>query len=185
MAQEMRHALRVAENLLLLYNEPHSRIWLPRLSLSWLGVPPRPLIAEDVAPPPPMPDSSANSVFEGETCVSRSERKQGVAEQRFALGRMRSIELEEQLGEGEKAKRRLSDLVTYTSTFFMWLWSNDTTLQLRIRLWSFHRSLKGSSHLRHALKNAVGVALLTFPAFMPAESHGKQYRMDIATLVLT
>ncbi|PCH39252.1 hypothetical protein WOLCODRAFT_167863 [Wolfiporia cocos MD-104 SS10] len=47
MAQEMRHALQIAERTYTQYEESHVRLWYPRVTLSWLGVPPGPFISDD------------------------------------------------------------------------------------------------------------------------------------------
>lgn len=182
MAQEMRQALQIAEKLVHLYNQPHPRIWLPRLSLAWLGVPPGLVIAEDTSAPftgitnsPSSDDLNESLSAEDLSC---RERKEGVVEQRFYLARMRTesdrIKIRKSDGRRANFKRRLTNLRLSFSTWLAWLWSNDSMLSFRVRLWNWNRSVKRSSHhYGHALKSAVGVALLTLPAFLPEDSSGK------------
>ncbi|PCH38741.1 hypothetical protein WOLCODRAFT_149681 [Wolfiporia cocos MD-104 SS10] len=47
MAQEMRHALQIAERTYTQYEESHVRLWYPHVTLSWLGVPPGPFVSDD------------------------------------------------------------------------------------------------------------------------------------------
>ena len=47
MAQEMGRALKVAHQVAALYEESSTRLWYPRISLQWLGVPPGPFISDD------------------------------------------------------------------------------------------------------------------------------------------
>ncbi|PCH39251.1 hypothetical protein WOLCODRAFT_167862 [Wolfiporia cocos MD-104 SS10] len=54
-------------------------------------------------------------------------------------------------------------------------WSLPWMLRARIRLATAHRAIVHSTHLRHAMKNAVGVALLSLPAFMSPDSTGRKW----------
>ncbi len=47
MTQEMGRALQVALQVATLYEESRTRLWHPRISLQWLGVPPGPSISDD------------------------------------------------------------------------------------------------------------------------------------------
>ncbi|KAI0075450.1 hypothetical protein K474DRAFT_1646442 [Panus rudis PR-1116 ss-1] len=171
MAQEMRHALRIAEHLVRQYAEPHSYIWLPRISLAWLGVPPGLVITEEQTV---IPREVNQELHEDQMNVPRAERRQGIAERRFAMVRARSDELHNRQ-QKTTVRTGIGKVVTTFWTTLFWLWSNDDMLKLRVKLWHFHRSLKNSSHLRHAIKNAVGVALLSFPAFLPDSSGGPRW----------
>lgn len=188
MAQEMRQALQIAENLVHLYNQPHPKIWLPRLSLAWLGVPPGPVIAEDSSAPFSGMTNSSESLDESVEDLSCRERKEGMVEQRFALMRMRTeagrFSTKKPIGKRERAKRELYSLTLHISTLTAWLWSNDAMLKFRVELWNLNRTLKRSSHhFGHALKCAVGVALLTLPAFLPENSSGEYIVIVFLTLV--
>lgn len=55
------------------------------------------------------------------------------------------------------------------------LWNLPAVLRFRSRLSRIIRSIQRSSHLRHAFKNAAGVALLSLPAFLASDSSGMFY----------
>lgn len=51
-------------------------------------------------------------------------------------------------------------------------WNHPKTLRARLRLSRFTKSLERSPHLRHAFKNAIGVALLSLPAYLERDAPG-------------
>jgi transcriptional regulator of aromatic amino acid metabolism len=53
------------------------------------------------------------------------------------------------------------------------IWASQSLMRLRLATSKFTRAVRHSSHLRHALKNAVGVAMLSLPAFLPKGSTGE------------
>ncbi|TCD67659.1 hypothetical protein EIP91_012169 [Steccherinum ochraceum] len=106
--------------------------------------------------------------------LSENERRQGLAEYAKGLAKRRKREKDMASLHSAEGKSRWSIgwmWCRFTSSLH-WLWMNSGMLDLRIRLWMLHRSLKNSHHLQHALKNAVGVTILSFPAFLPSTSAG-------------
>ncbi|KAI0340717.1 hypothetical protein BDW22DRAFT_1333959 [Trametopsis cervina] len=178
MAHEIRVAVQIAERFAKQYDTSPSRLWFPRVSLAWLGVAPGPFISDD-------PNAMAASNFDDDrgdidTTYAESEFKQGLQEHvyrvdvrrtaakaailRFSTGQTSSK-------EGDKGRVSLKRLVEICSQ----IWTSRRALKLRIRLWRFLQAMRNSSHLRHASKAAVGVALLSLPAFLPAESKGRRW----------
>ena len=70
------------------------------------------------------------------------------------------------------------DRATWLQGFSKSFWTSRKALKLRIRTWRFMQAVRNSSHLRHALKAAVGVAILTFSAFLPAQSAGMSVNLN-------
>ncbi|THH26360.1 hypothetical protein EUX98_g7828 [Antrodiella citrinella] len=175
MAGEMTTALKVAERLVLLCLQNPSRLWYPRLTLAWLGVLPGPFISDD-----PSANLSVNFALEehpmhsaDNPLLSEFERRQGMAEyaKRLAKKKVRETsDLKEKNGRTLKACGSFRSLLNGFVSLLSWCWTNNRTMDFRVHLWGFMRALKHSHHLRHALKNAVGVATLTFPAFLPPTS---------------
>ncbi|EMD38705.1 hypothetical protein CERSUDRAFT_113885 [Gelatoporia subvermispora B] len=180
MSQEMRSALQIAQRLAALHEESRPRLWLPRLSLSWLGVPPGPFIFDDRSAQMQatgLTNNTEPSMADLEVGLSVAETRQGLAEQAYnAEARL----LPSGLTYWTFTKRPKFDLKASCS--WQWftalmcaLWSHPRVLRLRLRLSEVWRAMQHSGHLRHAAKNVLGVALLTFPAFMPANSSGRQW----------
>lgn len=167
----MRAALRVAQRLCETYESRRPRLWYPRISLAWLGVVPGPYISDDpsatlsIAPP-------ESDVREAESNLTISEQRQGLAEHavRVAVGKAQAMSSPIKTSH---VSRRMCGLWDILLLLMNWLWSNDRILQARVAFWKIHRSIKHSSHLRHAAKNAAGVAFLTFPIFLPDNSAGE------------
>ncbi|KAI0798119.1 hypothetical protein C8Q75DRAFT_709584 [Abortiporus biennis] len=184
MTHQTRLALKIAEHLITEYKTSKTRLWYPSVSLAWLGVAPCPSISDDPSTflvPNTLQeqlvsasDSPSNpalaSSFES-TNLSSSERRQGLAEQALRLSSFKTYSLSQEGGHVSFYTR----LENSISILLSWIWNNDTSLKLRLWSWKIHRKVKHSRHLRHALKNAIGVALLTFPAFMPIGTGGRDW----------
>lgn len=111
------------------------------------------------------------------TRYADSEWKQGLQEQVYRLDVRRSATKAAIMRISSKGNRRgdAADDVWWRCGLahgLAQLWTSRKALKLRLRLWRFLQSIRHSSHLRHAAKAACGVALLTFPAFMPIDSAG-------------
>ncbi|KAI0060839.1 hypothetical protein BV25DRAFT_1827399 [Artomyces pyxidatus] len=171
MAHEVRNALLVVQDIILIYERSPIRLWLPRLSWAWLGVASPTAILDDRAAPADEPE-----LFEGEIHLSSAEARQGFAE---------CIELE---ADQQTLKSVDPSIYTIGSSpglafrrlFFVqrW-WNNRRVLRLRLALSAFFRAFVHSSHLKHAMKNAIGVALLTLPAFFPLDSSVRSWFVKV------
>ncbi|KAI0317762.1 hypothetical protein OF83DRAFT_1186763 [Amylostereum chailletii] len=170
MAQEMLQALIVADKTLALYEQSHVRLWYPRLTMAWLGMAPPTVVMDDRAAPPddPVPIDSGRR-------LSSTEAQQGLAEHlQFFNSRDAAV---------ARAKIRASN--TYPAGWGPWsfslyrLWSTVPVLRARLALSPILRSFTHSKHLHHALKNAIGVALLSLPAFFPEGSAGQKFFTEV------
>jgi hypothetical protein len=55
-------------------------------------------------------------------------------------------------------------------------WNRPKTLRIRLLLSRLFKDLRRSPHFHHALKNGLGVALLSLPTFLHTEGTGKRKR---------
>lgn len=179
MAQEVRTALQVAQRFATQYEESRPRLWYPRFSLAWLGVPPGSFVYDDPNTPVAAWGSSSDEtlILADDTGVS-PEWKQGLREIHSVHVRRAALKAARLHTMFMKDERNPRDILSPSwwsgiSTWFSEAWSNRRVLRMRMSLWKFLKAVRHSSHLRHALKNACGVALLTFPAFMPEGSAGE------------
>lgn len=115
------------------------------------------------------------STDEPVTFLSLEEAKEGMAERKSALPR--SAHDRNRIYNSQEYSTGFS--LMSIPRFFRDLWSNSFTLNARLVLSRFFRSVGHSRHLRHGLKNAAGVALLGFPAFLPRDSTGMFSSLDI------
>lgn len=189
MAHEMLIALHVAQHIATLYEGSSARLWYPRLSLSWLGVPPGPYITnEDGIPLHISGASTGNDIIstgepDPEAGMSFGETREALAEHGLALDlegkkyREPRVHYNKNVVNAAAVDRpRVVNMLHPWNTvaeLFERAWSHPSVLRLRLLLAKYHRAVHHSNHIRHAFKNAIGVAILTFPAFMPATSRGK------------
>ncbi|KAF8061449.1 hypothetical protein FPV67DRAFT_1703736 [Lyophyllum atratum] len=152
MAQTMRNALNEAQNILVLYTTSNVRLWYPRFSLAWLGVPPSMMFIEERGL---VMDEEIQDV----AATSPQEALQGIAEQ------------ESPAASATLPKKRATTMENYLPSYAS-IWNNPRTLAARLLLSRFLKSVEHSPHLRHAFKNAVGIAILSIPAFLPVTSLG-------------
>jgi len=178
MVQEMRSALQIAERTHAQYEESRVRLWYPHISLAWLGVPPGPFISDDLDTTLQLRtvDTAKSTLSDSsEVHLTTAEAQEGLIEKGFvgvnATGRLPSglaystlSDKDEQFG-GRKRWRGFPAMLAR-------FWSHPWALHARIRIAKVHRSFLHSRHLKHAMKNAIGVAILSFPAFMPVDSTG-------------
>ncbi|KAG1754200.1 hypothetical protein EDB19DRAFT_1665235 [Suillus lakei] len=171
MAYDTSHILQVAQNIAAHHQASRLRFWLPRLSWQWLGVAPRTFIMEEYGAP------IAHDAFEAETTLSAEEVRRGIAfvdrqddtmSQEVSYSHViRRLPIGPQLS--------LKSLPRYLSSTLQRLWNHPVILQLRLGASKMIRNTQHSSHLQHAAKNAIGVAMLSLPAFLPSNSAGFQW----------
>jgi hypothetical protein len=116
----------------------------------------------------------AQDASEAETTLSAEEIRQGIAfvdrhdeittQEVFYSHVIRRIPTGPQLS--------LKSLPRCLSSTPQRLWNHPVILQLRLGASRAIRNTQHSSHLQHATKNAIGVAMLSFPAFLPSNSAG-------------
>lgn len=166
MAQEVQSGLSTTQDIRTRYEESRLRLWHPRLSSAWLGVSP-----------------TMATIDEGDTfhdvdtpeepgVISEPEGLQGIAE-RVAL------EVPDENYLAGFSTKRTGIIGTPLSA--MWLkslvastWNHPKTLRARLWLSKVVKNLRRSPHFHHALKNGIGVALLSLPIFLPTEAAGKR-----------
>ncbi|KAG1778598.1 hypothetical protein EV702DRAFT_1178930 [Suillus placidus] len=171
MAYDTSQILQVAQNIAAHHEASRLRFWLPQLTWQWLGVAPRTFIMEEYETP------IAHDASEAETTLSAEEVRQGIA---FID---RHDEITSQEVSYSHAIRRiptgpqlsLKSLPRCLSSTPQRLWNHPVILHLRLGASRVIRNMQHSSHLQHATKNAVGVAMLSFPAFLPSDSAGFQW----------
>jgi len=162
MANEMHWALLVADKILDLHNTSRTRLWYPRLSRAWLGIAPPSIIGDDRDRV--MADDNDPDRFEDENRLSVAEARQGLSE----LVRWRENNLSAPILPCRGPK--------YTGKEFLQLRNIIYGLRitrLRILFASSVRAVRHSGHLQHAIKNSIGVMLLSLPSFLPKGSPGR------------
>lgn len=177
MAQETLVALQVTQRFATHYENSRSRLWYPRVSLAWLGVPPGPFISDDPnAQSALLTAGDATIVPSADTNYTAPEWKQGLREHAYGVDVRRSAMSNARMYVTRRdAESRNERGWTWNVKHWVhWAWSSTKMLRLRIRLWCILKAAHRSSHLRHALKSACGVALLSLPAFLPESTGGKQ-----------
>ena len=161
MAEEMHNALVVADRILLLHNTSRTRLWYPRLSLAWLGVV-APTIIDDIHV---IPNDGDPERFENEHNMSMAEAREGLSE----LARWREANSSTSLSRPSSSQS--------TNKRGLWYIRNviygPRITRFRLFFAACVRGVARSSHLQHAIKNSIGVALLSLPAFFPTGSSGK------------
>lgn len=170
MAHEVHHALQISHTIVNLHQTSPRRLWHPHFSLAWFGVAPRTFILDERS------TLVAEEIPDIDTNLSPEEARQGLAEHYGVANIPSSISLSIPIAEksdpgpGRKYSYRFS--VRQFHLVIPWVWRARGVLRIRLGLSKVVRAILHSSHLRHALKNAAGVALLSLPAFLPPESRG-------------
>lgn len=159
MANEMRRALGVADRILNLHNTSQTRIWYPRLSWAWLGIASPTVIGDDREHV--MSDDHDPQRFEDEHRLSVSEAREGLSE----LVRLREANQSKVSSLGSKFTSRES--LKLRSIVY-----GPRITRLRFLFAACVRAIRHSSHLQHAVKNSIGVMLLSLPAFLSRGSPG-------------
>lgn len=163
MAHEMHQSLQISHNIAYLHETSNHRLWYPHFSLAWFGVAPRTFILDE------RDGVFAADIPDINTSLSAGETKQGLDEQAADVpdnhASLSTPIIQRIPWIGKKSSYSFHLVIPR-------LWRFRAVLRLRLGLSKVIRAIQHSSHLRHALKNAVGVALLSFPAFLPIGSSG-------------
>jgi hypothetical protein len=170
MAHEIRVALQIAQRFSHQYASSPTRLWFPRVSLAWFGVSPGSFISDD--PHSYLGSSSRDAILDTE--YAGAEFKQGLHEHVFRVDVRKSATKAAILrtSKGPSGQREDRIWISWWRRLKEKFWASREVLKLRIRLWRFLQATRHSSHLRHAVKASVGVAVLTFPAYLPSGSPG-------------
>lgn len=171
MADEMHHALLISEAATQFHENSSPRLWHPHFSWAWLGAAPDTFILDKrsaVLGDDPAPDVSTN--------LSAEEAREGLAESAYITA---GAESEAPPCPSMSNKPIKKQFVRPSSrqllTLVNRIWRSKPSLRVRLVLSRFLRSIQHSSHLRHGLKNATGVAFLSIPAFLPQDSAGASH----------
>jgi hypothetical protein len=161
MAHDMQHALDATEDIVAAYSVSNLRLWYPRFSLAWLGARPSTFVLDErgIFLDEEIPDLASR--------MSREETNQGIAEHYSASEPLtHSLVTKTAKPKGNP----LTPLWYYSLA--RRVWNHRRTMRARLSLSNSIRSIEHSPHLRHAFKNAAGVAILSIPAFLPTTSSG-------------
>ena len=152
MGTEVQKALQVCTRMITLYESSSYRVWYPRISMAWLGLPPRSFMVDEqeVIPVESRPH---------ETNLTIEEAREGVEEYNHP------ILDEEARSEGGSTLGKVSR--ANPAVVIRRLWRSARVVRIRLRLSGWERAIHHSPHLQHAFKNAAGVALLSLPVFLP------------------
>ncbi len=161
MANEMRRALRVADRILDLHNTSQTRVWYPRLSWAWLGIASPTVIGDDREHV--RSDDHDPERFEDDHRLSVSEAREGLSE----LVRWREANL------SRTSTSLASKFTSRDSLHLRSIVYGPRMTRLRFLFAACIRAIRHSSHLQHAVKNSIGVILLSLPAFMSKGSPGR------------
>lgn len=169
MAQEIQFSLRVVKEVRACFDESRPRLWYPRFSLAWLGVTPTVVSHEEGG------TFLDEGIPEESSLLSEREALQGIAERTYNGFRREHENYIDRL----TAKRSRITGRLFSPEWFKSLihsnWNHPKTLRARLRLSKVSRAFKQSAHLRHAFKNAAGVALLSLPAYLGGNSPGRKW----------
>jgi len=158
----MHRALLVAEKILFLHNTSRTRLWYPCISWAWLGIAPPTIISDDRDRV--MSDDNDPKHFEDEHMLSMAEVREGLSE----MVRWRDSNLSAPiiLRPGSRFSGRES--LRLRNVIY-----GPRITRARLLFAKCVRAVAHSSHLQHAMKNSIGVMLLSLPAFLPAGSPGR------------
>jgi hypothetical protein len=163
MANEMRQALLVADNILDLHNTSRTLLWYPRLSWAWLGIAPPTIIGDDRDRV--MSDDHNPECFEDENRLSMAEAREGLSE----LVSWRESNLSNPIPPFPSTKFPMASRESLRLRNIIY---GPRITRLRLLFASCVRAVTHSSHLQHAVKNSIGVMLLSLPAFLSRGSPG-------------
>lgn len=193
MSDDMLCALQISHAVACLYENSSHQLWLPHLSWSWLGAAPRTFISEEkstLAVEEMMDMDAMHSPESQEILIVHapmpamdtgelSEKSRQGMVKRYGTTNASDEDLAMSVPLVQKAMINVDCTPVYRFTwrhFYLalpWAWGTPFALRIRLRISKALKSIKHSSHLRHALKNTVGVALLSIPAFLPPDSKGR------------
>ncbi|KAB5593121.1 Fusaric acid resistance-like protein [Ceratobasidium theobromae] len=139
-SSELVRALTLAHGILTLYHTtPRPRLFFLRPSWIWLGLSPRALVAEEDTPIPP----AANA---------------GAGEPELGLG-----PTSDGLSMHEVESVLLPSPTIMPGSGSRWSMRSPGALRTRIRVSNWLRRARHSTHVQHAVKNALGIGLLIVP----------------------
>lgn len=153
----MQKSLQVCTRMIALYESSSYRMWHPRISMAWLGLPPRSLMFDEQEAIPIEHRSH-------ETSLTVEEAREGAEECNHP------IVDEDAKSEGGSTLKKVSR--ANPGAVVRRIWRSERVVRIRLRLSGWERAIHHSPHLQHAFKNAAGVALLSLPAFLPPGSSG-------------
>jgi hypothetical protein len=165
-ADEAARALEISTGLAMSFNQSQTRLWLPHLSLAWLGMPPRHYVLE-VDTADAGNSTSPDTQLEWQTNLSTSEASQGVMETTARYETKSDMD-----GNFLSLLRQLPRSLHLA-------WSSKRILHARLALSSRLRKTQRSEHIQHGFKNAAGVALLSIPAFLPEGAAGRKWFQSV------
>jgi hypothetical protein len=166
MAHDIHHALQILHDVALSYTNSTPRLWYPHVSWAWLGVAPRTFVLNEEQNSYPDDPGSEPS-----TTVSAQKARQGMAENRDIVTSS-LVHARSNPSRNQSWKRPITSVWIPFIVYRMWNW--QSTLNIRLSTSRCLRSMQHSRHLQHAMKNAAGVAILSFAAFLPSRSSGEQ-----------
>ena len=157
MGTEVQKALQVCTRMITLYESSSYRVWHPRISIAWLGLPSRSLVfdEQETIPVEHLPH---------ETNLTIEETREGVEEYNHL------VPDEDAKSEGGSTLKKVAR--ANPAVVIRRIWRSARMVQIRLRLSGWERAIHHSPHLQHAFKNAAGVALLSLPVFLSPESSG-------------
>jgi hypothetical protein len=162
MANDMHRALLIAEKILDLHNTSRTRLWYPCLSWAWLGIAPPTIIGDDRDRV--MSDDNDPLLFEHENRLSMAEAREGLSE----LARWRDSNLSAPIFTHVGSTFTSRESLRLRNIIY-----GPRITRLRLLFARCVRAVTHSSHLQHALKNSIGVMLLSLLAFLPFGSPGR------------
>jgi hypothetical protein len=157
MGTEMQKALQVCTRMITLYESSSYRVWYPRLSIAWLGLPPRSSMLDEQ-------EAIPLEYQPHETNLTAEEAREGVEEYNLPVP---DGDAKSEGGSTLKKVARVNPTVVIRR-----IWRSARVVRIRLRLSGWERAIHHSPHLKHAFKNAAGVALLSLPVFLPPGSSG-------------
>ncbi|KDQ33705.1 hypothetical protein PLEOSDRAFT_1031053 [Pleurotus ostreatus PC15] len=177
MAHEMKHALYLCKKLTALHEVSSPRLWHPHFSWAWLGAAPSTFIMEERGAilDQDSPDPQA------ETALSLTETLQGISENQYPTDQPDDNDPD---GYPDSSpddtpevlrRRRIHGRVMsvrWMASVIHHVWNYAAVLRTRLKVSRVLRAVQHSPNLRHAIKNAGGIVLLSLPAFLPTDSPG-------------
>ena len=157
MGTEMQKALQVCTRMISLYESSSYRVWYPRLSIAWLGLPPRSSMFDEQ-------EAIPLEYQPHETNLTAEEAREGVEEYNLPVP---DGDAKSEGGSTLKKVARASPTAVIRR-----IWRSARIVRIRLQLSGWERAIHHSPHLKHAFKNAAGVALLSLPVFLPPGSSG-------------
>lgn len=157
MGTEVQKALQVCTRMITLYESSSYRVWHPRISIAWLGLPPRSSLFDEQEEIPV-------ECLPHETNLTVEETREGIEECNHP------VPDEDAKSEGGSTLKRVAQV--NPAVVIRRIWRSARVVQIRLRLSGWERAIHHSPHLQHAFKNAAGVALLSLPVFLSPGSSG-------------